>query len=687
MYNYFKNINNTEYTEDESTQPNNFDTEAEQVVNEQINRPITESEIEKAIKNLKNNKSSGLDNIKNEHIKVSSTVMLPIYTKLFNLIFDHGFIPESWSVGTIKPIYKHKGDPKMPENYRPITILSCLGKLFTAVINNRLNEFAEENDLIEPCQAGFRKQHSTADNIFIIKSLIDILKTAKNKKLLCCFVDFKQAFDSVWRERLWEKLTMHNINGKCLRFIQNMYKSIKSRVAVNNDISVFFPCLQGVRQGENLSPFLFTIFLNDLETYLFTNQASGVSIDLNYDELTTYLKVLILLFADDTVLFATTESELQYTLKLFEHYCEHMKLTVNVSKTKIIVFTNSRTNTNTQFSFQSKPVEIVADYKYLGIVFAKNGSFTLAKKHIAEQANKALFALLKKINGLDLPYDLQLDIFNKTVKPILLYGSEIWGFGNCDILERIHLRFIKYIFQLKKSTPSHMIYGELGIFPVTVEIQSRIISYWCKLIENANTTKLSSSIYAIIHAMYENKHLKSQWLDNVKHLLCSQGYSGIWYSQSFTNAKWLTNSFQQKLKDLYMQKWYSSVNMSSSNNNYKLFKDRFEISSYINKLSPYLCKRFLAFRTRNHRFPIELGRWHGTPLNDRKCNLCNSDLGDEFHYLLVCKTFETERKCYLKPYYYRSPSILKYHNLMNTKDENSLKKLCKFIDILLKTVR
>ena len=202
-----------------------------------------------------------MDNIKNEQMKASCNLMIPIYTKLFNLIFEFGLMQESWSVGTIKLIYKNKGDPKLPENYRPITILSCIGKLFTAIINKRLNKLSDESELIEPCQAGFRKQHSTSDNIFIIKSLIDILKSDTNKnKILCCFVDFKQAFDSVWRERLWEKLQQHKINGKCLTLIQNVYNNVKSRVVANDKSPIFFPCIQGVRQGENLSPFLFSKF-------------------------------------------------------------------------------------------------------------------------------------------------------------------------------------------------------------------------------------------------------------------------------------------------------------------------------------------------------------------------------------------------------------------------------------------
>ena len=95
-------------------------------------------------------------------------------------------MPERWSVGIIKPIYKNNGDSKLPEIYRPIKILSCIGKLFTAIINKRLNKFSDESELIN---------HANLD---------------KNKdKLLCCFVVLKQAFDSVWREKLWEKLQQH----------------------------------------------------------------------------------------------------------------------------------------------------------------------------------------------------------------------------------------------------------------------------------------------------------------------------------------------------------------------------------------------------------------------------------------------------------------------------------------------
>ena len=125
-------------------------------------------------------------------------------------------------------------------------------------------------------------------------------------------------------------------------------------------------------------------------------------------------------------------------------------------------------------------IEIVQEYKYLGILLGQSGSFVVAKKHIADQAHKALFSLLRKIRKLSLPFDIQLDLFNKMIKPILLYGCEVWGFGNFDILELVQLRFYKYIFNLKNSTPSAMIYGEIGVIQLAVDIQTRVVSFWSK---------------------------------------------------------------------------------------------------------------------------------------------------------------------------------------------------------------
>ena len=146
------------------------------------------------------------------------------------------------------------------------------------------------------------------------------------------------------------------------------------------------------------------------------------------------------------------------------------------------------------------------------------------------------------------------------IKPILMYSAEIWGFGNCDVIERVHLRFLKYILKLKKSTPSHMIYGELGIFPISLEIRHRVLTYWCKIITDCNmealgTQKLSTYVYSLIYSMHRNKKLNSLWLKSVEKSLCALGFSGVWDNQIVNNLKWLSSALKQKLKDQYIQDW------------------------------------------------------------------------------------------------------------------------------------
>ena len=137
-----------------------------------INEAITNEEIMSCIKLLKRNKSAGPDNVYNEYIVSTCHVMLPLYKQLFNIILDTGIFPTQWLCGDIVPIFKNKGSDLEPKNYRPITLLSCLGKLFTSVLNVRLNNFSDAVNLILENQAGFRKDFSTTDHIFTLHLLL-----------------------------------------------------------------------------------------------------------------------------------------------------------------------------------------------------------------------------------------------------------------------------------------------------------------------------------------------------------------------------------------------------------------------------------------------------------------------------------------------------------------------------------
>ena len=138
-------------------------------------------------------------------IKSGASIFLPCLNKLFNLIFSSGLYTSSWALGYISPIFK-TGDSSNPENYRGIIITSNIGKVFNMGLNNRLDQFLEENQIIEKVQIGFTMNARTSDHMFVLKSLIDKYTNMKGGKLYACFVNFQKAFDSVINPGLQVKL-------------------------------------------------------------------------------------------------------------------------------------------------------------------------------------------------------------------------------------------------------------------------------------------------------------------------------------------------------------------------------------------------------------------------------------------------------------------------------------------------
>ena len=208
-------------------------------------------------------------------------------------VFDTGVFPDSCVDGFIVPLHKNENVGNV-ENYRGIALLSVIGKLFTSILNTRLNEWAEQYQVYVEAQSGFRKGMSTIDNIYVLHSLITHCINGKKKKLYSAFIDFKKAFDFVVRDILWFKLIQSGVRGKNLDVVQSMYRNIKSRVKFENVLSDEFSSYIGVRRGECLSPFLFSMYLNDLENEFVTNGLDGFDIGM--------LKLYFLLHTDDIVL-------------------------------------------------------------------------------------------------------------------------------------------------------------------------------------------------------------------------------------------------------------------------------------------------------------------------------------------------------------------------------------------------
>ena len=236
-----------------------------------------------------------------------------------------------------------------------------------------------------------------------------------------------------------------------------MYTKVKSCVSYGGQCSDFFPCEMGVRQGDNLSPLLFNIFLSDLKSYL-VNKYNGLSnihdiaTDIMDDNLVSYLKIYVLLYADDTILLAESPEELQAALNSMNLYCNDWNLKINVSKTKVVIFSRGKKRKHPHFYLGDKLLEICSDYLYLGVKFNYNGKFSKAQQELFDKGNRAMFSILKRSRQLKLPIDLQIHLFNAIVLPTVLYGCEVWAPEDCVILEKLQLRYCKYILSGMLST-------------------------------------------------------------------------------------------------------------------------------------------------------------------------------------------------------------------------------------------
>ena len=267
--------------------------------------------------------------------------------------------------------------------------------------------------------------------------------------------------------------------------------------------------------------------------------------------------------------------------------------------------------------------------------------------------------------------------------PILTYASEIWGFEDLKILERIHCDFIRKILHLKKKTPFYMIYAESGRYPIEITVKTRMIAYWNRLLSGPKS-KLSYQIYQhILHL----PNYKSKWLSYIQEILNSCGMNYAWMNQNGMNNVKLKSKLKQVLVDQNTQKWHASLQDSHKGRTYSLFKTTVSLEKYLTILNRAEYINLIRFRTGNHSFPVETGRWNDIDYSDRKCHLCNTnDIGDEMHYLLVCPNFLAERQKFVKKQYYERPNILKFRKLMTSESITELRLLSKFVKHLLRVI-
>lgn len=385
------------------------------------NLAITNEEVENALRRSSRKRATGPDNVAIEVFKDNKDIFIPIITKLFNMIFDAGRIPEKWRKSYLRPFYKGKGNKQDPSNYRGISLTSHLYKLLTAVISNRLTLQCLPD--ISSNQYGFLPHRSCE---MAVAEILKLLK-GETKPVYAVFIDFRKCFDNVRRTSLISELIeSYNIRGKLLRTIYDILK--ETHVYIDNSQEMSGKLLQnkGVIQGDSCSPLLFVLFANRLLKILSRTNLRAI------------------MYADDLVCLTTDPEELQRALQRISLWCADTGMEVNQDKTFVMKFRRGGRFGNNKFYYNRMPLKVVNTFTYLGIGLTPGLSF---RKHFESLKAKTAASLHLLRNIQLIPLDLCFKIFTMKIIPIATYClraiSSYLKLEDLKDLDRIKAKFLK----------------------------------------------------------------------------------------------------------------------------------------------------------------------------------------------------------------------------------------------------
>ncbi|CAH2094383.1 unnamed protein product [Euphydryas editha] len=285
-------------------------------------RQIEDSEVYEHIKNLKAEKSPGPDGLCNEALKIGAPILTRHFTQLFNMILNEEKVPKQWCTSDIILLFK-KGSSLNIGNYRPISLLASIYKLFSSIILKRISDDIDKQQPKE--QAGFRSGFSTMDHIQTLEQVIEKYREY-NRPLYVAFIDYSKAFDTISHSSIWNALQQSNINCKYINILKYIYTKSTSRVKLESrgdEINIE----RGVRQGDPLSPKLFIAVLENIFQKLDWKNR-GVYINGHY---LNHLR-----FADDIAIIAETAKDLEEMMSSLDCESSKIGLEMNLNKTKIL---------------------------------------------------------------------------------------------------------------------------------------------------------------------------------------------------------------------------------------------------------------------------------------------------------------------------------------------------------------
>ena len=365
-------------------------------------KEVKEEEVMAALKKMKTGKSAGKDEITIEMMRAAGKAGVGWLTRLFNLCYGQGEIPEDWRLGMIVPIWKGKGSRQDPEKYRGITILSQVLKVMERIIDRRLRAQAEHE--IGEEQLGFRKGRSTSDGMFAVRQKME-KAIERGDNVAIGFVDLEKAYDSVPRALVAATLRWRDVREKEVVLVEKMYERTRASVVVGNESSEEFKIKTGLRQGSALSPFLFVLIME--------------LVSRKSDEDDALNKIM---YADDLAVVATDARELQDKLEKWARNFQHHGLSINLEKTEVMwVGKESKSMSVTVEGVQLKQMAL---FKYLGGMVTGDGRCEVEVRRRIQAGVGAYRKVAGVVSDRRIDKKIRRKVLEVCVLPAVTYGLE-----------------------------------------------------------------------------------------------------------------------------------------------------------------------------------------------------------------------------------------------------------------------
>jgi len=538
--------------------------------------------------------------------------------------------------------------------------------MYSTILNWRLTNITESNNLLCEEQNGFRKNRSCIDHIYSLTSIIRNQKNSK-KSTFVCFVDFEKAFDRVDRDLLFYKLRKMKIGGKIFNSFRAIYSDCQACVNINNYCTDWFDTNSGVRQGDPLSPTLFCLYINDLvqEINSCENSIAPSGTKLN-----------ILLYADDIVLIADSEVHLQTMIDKLYEWCKKWRLRVNINKTNIVHFrSKSQANSNFEFHYGLQKIEAVSKYKYLGVILSEFLDYGMVAETLANSGKRALGAIYSKFRQQKgFGCNVYSKLYHTGVTPILDYCSGVWGCNKFEKIDSVQNKAIRLYLGVHSFAPNLAIQGDMGWVSSRIRRKVEMVRYW-NVLANMNESRIPKKIL-----LWEMQKRGLNWATEIRNVLSDFGKEGNFYNVQTVDLEEFKNFLCVRDKVT----WKNNVNDVPKLRSYVLFKNEMQLDPYIYKVINRGHRSVLAqFRCGILPLKIETGRFTNIPVEFRLCLFCEgNNVEDENHFMFDCDLYKNIRENFLVKISHLYPLFNSYSFGEKCKilmDENHVKDTAAFL--------